>query len=106
MTTEDDIATVAAQLAELTRTVEALAASREMPEVADEDVEVRLLTVPGLNLTALWLHGDTRDLLVPIAPAPAGVEAGRQHDARELLESLTEQARERVEIGPDDERGS
>jgi hypothetical protein len=87
-------------------TVEALAASREMPEVADDDLEVRLLTVPGLGLTALWLHGDTRDLLVPIAPAPDGVETGRQHDARELLASLTDQARERVEIGRDDERGS
>ncbi|GAA3726452.1 hypothetical protein [Streptomyces tremellae] len=56
----------------------------------------RLLSVPGLYMLTLWLHGDTEadpaagavdpaDLLVPLAPAPPGFAAHRPHRAAELL---------------------
>ncbi len=60
----------------------------------------RLLSVPGLYMLTLWLHGDltadgagghpaATDLLVPLAPAPPGIAAHRPHRAAELLPMLT-----------------
>ncbi|MFG2372472.1 hypothetical protein ACGFY9_13455 [Streptomyces sp. NPDC048504] len=60
----------------------------------------RLLSVPGLYMLTLWLHGDltddgaggrpaASDLLVPLAPAPPGIAAHRPHRVAELLPMLT-----------------
>jgi len=60
----------------------------------------RLLSVPGLYMLTLWLHGDltadgagghpaATDLLVPLAPAPPGIAAHRPHRVAELLPLLT-----------------
>ncbi|KAA0940731.1 hypothetical protein [Streptomyces apricus] len=60
----------------------------------------RLLSVPGLYMLTLWLHGDPTadgtgghlaptDLLVPLAPAPPGIAAHRPHRAGDLLPVLT-----------------
>ncbi|MBV2356363.1 hypothetical protein KUM39_18585 [Streptomyces sp. J2-1] len=63
----------------------------------------RLLSVPGLYMLTLWLHGDiaadpgegtpaATDLLVPLAPAPPGIPAHRPHAVAELLPLLTHRA--------------
>ncbi|CAM5358948.1 Secreted protein OS=Streptomyces albaduncus OX=68172 GN=FHS32_002291 PE=4 SV=1 [Streptomyces griseoloalbus] len=55
-------------------------------ETMTQPYQPRLLSVPGLYMLALWLHGDTEadgaaggpaanDLLVPLAPAPPGIAA-------------------------------
>ncbi|WP_328368555.1 hypothetical protein OG800_41880 [Streptomyces sp. NBC_00445] len=60
----------------------------------------RLLSLPGLYMLTLWLHGDcssdgttghpaATDLLVPLAPAPPGIAAHRPHRVAELLPMLT-----------------
>ncbi|MFE0726973.1 hypothetical protein ACFW2X_01725 [Streptomyces antibioticus] len=69
-------------------------------ESADRPYQARLLSVPGLYMLTLWLHGDTEgdgstghpaatDLLVPLAPAPPGIAAHRPHRVAELLPVLT-----------------
>jgi hypothetical protein len=56
----------------------------------------RLLSVPGLYMLTLWLHGDVAadpaagvpapgDLLVPLAPAPPGIAPHRPYRVAELL---------------------
>ncbi|WP_416983762.1 hypothetical protein [Streptomyces sp. T028] len=69
-------------------------------ESATLPYQARLLSVPGLYMLTLWLHGDTdsdgttghpaaTDLLVPLAPAPPGIAAHRAHRVAELLPVLT-----------------
>ncbi|MEF9902512.1 hypothetical protein [Streptomyces sp. P9-A2] len=69
-------------------------------EALPQSYQPRLLSVPGLYMLALWLHGDrtadgatghpaATDLLVPLAPAPPGIAAHRPHRAAELLPVLT-----------------
>jgi hypothetical protein len=69
-------------------------------ETAAQPYQARLLSVPGLYMLTLWLHGDTAtdgttghpaatDLLVPLAPAPPGIAAHRAHRVAELLPVLT-----------------
>ncbi|MGC5346391.1 hypothetical protein PZB75_02705 [Streptomyces sp. AM 4-1-1] len=68
-------------------------------ESVTQPVQPRLLSIPGLYMLALWLHGDTTsdatggvlspsDLLVPLAPAPPGIAAHRPHRAADLLPVL------------------
>ncbi|WP_369221674.1 hypothetical protein AB5J52_07695 [Streptomyces sp. R39] len=69
-------------------------------EALQQAYQPRLLSLPGLYMLALWLHGDhtadgaeghpaATDLLVPLAPAPPGVAAHRPHPVGELLPVLT-----------------
>jgi hypothetical protein len=59
-----------------------------------------LLSVPGLYMFTLWLHGDPSadagsaepaptDLLIPLAPAPPGIAAHRMHRMADLVPVLT-----------------
>ncbi|MCX4760482.1 hypothetical protein OG562_05760 [Streptomyces sp. NBC_01275] len=74
-------------------------ALRQAESIA-QPFQARLLSVPGLYMLTLWLHGDhesdgsgghpaATDLLVPLAPAPPGIAAHRPHRVAELLPMLT-----------------
>ncbi|MBD0844447.1 MULTISPECIES: hypothetical protein [unclassified Streptomyces] len=69
-------------------------------ETMAQPYQPRLLSIPGLYMLTLWLHGDCAadattghpaptDLLVPLAPAPPGIAAHRPHRAADLLPVLT-----------------
>ncbi|MDT9701124.1 hypothetical protein [Streptomyces sp. P17] len=80
----------------ITSTERALRQAETMPQ----SYQPRLLSVPGLYMLTLWLHGDIAadataghpaptDLLVPLAPAPPGIAAHRPHQVADLLPVLT-----------------
>ncbi|MFF8647618.1 hypothetical protein ACF06D_05105 [Streptomyces griseoluteus] len=75
----------------------------QQAEALLQPYQPRLLSVPGLYMLTLWLHGDpgadpaeghpaAADLLVPLAPAPPGIRAHRPHRVSELLPVLTHRA--------------
>ncbi|MFF7976409.1 hypothetical protein [Streptomyces sp. NPDC007905] len=75
----------------------------QQAEALQQPYQPRLLSVPGLYMLTLWLHGDVAadpgeghpaatDLLVPLAPAPPGISAHRPHRVAELLPVLTHRA--------------
>lgn len=77
-------------------------ALRQAEEV-QQPYQARLLSVPGLYMLTLWLHGDAEsdgttghpapaDLLVPLAPAPPGIAAYRPYRFADLLPVLTHRA--------------
>jgi hypothetical protein len=70
-------------------------------ESVSQAYQPRLLSLPGLYMLTLWLHGDcssdgatghpaATDLLIPLAPAPPGIAAHRPHRVAELLPVLTD----------------
>lgn len=69
---------------------DAVAAAQEAG-IGEVVYEMRMLQIPGISLTAVWLHtGDgTGDLLVPAAPAPAGLEPAQALRAEDLLTRVT-----------------
>ena len=69
---------------------DAIRTARALPEVNQDDFEPRLLRVPALYVTALWLHKAVGggDLLVPLAPSPVNTPAGRPVPASQLIEEL------------------
>lgn len=78
-------------------TTETQARAEQLPEVKAGTYELRLLRVPALYVMALWLK-DLRghdDLLLPMAPAPAPLEATHTYTAEEFTELLAVPAQQR-----------
>lgn len=81
-----------------------IGAAQESDVVRGGSFEIRLLRVPALYTVALWLGNPDgqpgNDLMVPLAPAPSGLEANRVYPASEFLEILYQKAQEHGENGP------
>jgi hypothetical protein len=75
------------------------------PELGGSDYEVRVLRVPGLYFTALWLKNeqDGADVVIPLQPAPAPFMAGRKYAPVEIRSLLAEAARARLAYDDEDE---
>jgi hypothetical protein len=86
-------------------TVEALSVADR--EAAEKQADVRVLHVPALYVQALWLHteGDDEGTLVPIAPAPPGIEVDRAYPEHALLDELRARARAVPIMDEGDTRG-
>jgi hypothetical protein len=86
-----------------------VAGTREAIRAAEQmtipDSDLRVLEVPALYLVSLWLDHGQESTLVPIAPAPPGVEANHPYADRELLGLLAERASRLPELDAADERG-
>jgi hypothetical protein len=89
-------------------TAAALSMAKTDPRVSQGTYEQRLLHVPALYVMALWLHEPTGagDLLVPLAPSPRDLPAGRPLPAGEVVTILTELARRIPAEAPNDIKGS
>lgn len=87
-------------------TAAALDLAEQLPETQSASFEALLLHIPALYTMALWLHADGgNDLLIPLDPAPAGIEVNRAYPADELLDLLAERGRQIPQLAPDDTRG-
>jgi hypothetical protein len=69
-------------------TVEALGAAELLPQVAAADYELRLLKVPAMYLVALWLHGGTDDILIPMGDPPGGLKKNTPYSEAAVIEAL------------------
>ena len=67
----------------------ATALAEGLESVQERDYELRLLSVPSLYLVALWLHGED-NLLLPLAPAPGGLESLQPYTEEQLFAALQE----------------
>ncbi|UGQ10776.1 hypothetical protein LO772_28765 [Yinghuangia sp. ASG 101] len=85
-----------------TGTDAALATLRALPHVERGHFELRLLHIPGLYTVALWLADlvGRDDLLVPLAPAPPGVQPLRPYPADELAATLADRVRPLLAAAP------
>jgi hypothetical protein len=81
-------------------TVAAIALAERIEAAQGGDYELRLLSVPSLYLVALWMHGMSGDLLVPLDPAPGSVETEGVYTEEQIFSALLELIERRA--GTDD----
>jgi hypothetical protein len=67
-----------------------LAALRRDPTVSAGSYEAALLQVPAVYVMAIWLRDTAHhnDLVVPVAPAPPPLAAGRQYSTPQFLDAI------------------
>ena len=60
--------------------------------------EVRLLRFSAIYVAALWLKSvaGAADIIVPLAPAPSALQAGKRYTADEFLAAIRPLAAQRV----------
>lgn len=71
-------------------TVAALEAAQSLPAVQAADFTLAALQVPVVYALAVWLKSrdGAGDLVVPVAPAPAGIKANEQYAISDYLKVL------------------
>jgi len=81
--------------------LESIAAAESAEAVSSKDYELRYLEILPLYFTAIWLHAEDDDLLVPLDDhADAGVSAHGLHTEETILKMLQSQL-ERHEPAPE-----
>lgn len=81
--------------------IKAINRAEELPETAGEDFSVRLLEIPALYLSALWLHGE-RDLFLVLPPFTFRLTAFELVTENQLVAALREEAENYLSYQDDD----
>jgi hypothetical protein len=79
---------------------QAIATAEAAPDTASAPYEMRMVQIPALYVTALWLkaqNGPT-DYFIAIPPAPDGFRPYAMIDAKDFLKLLQAKATERVRL--------
>lgn len=74
--------------------VSALELAEQAPQLQGKSHELRLLFVPALQMTAIWLHGGDQDQLIPIEPTPKTLANRQLYSETALLALLTTPAQQ------------
>jgi hypothetical protein len=76
-------------------TVAALETAERHERIASEPFEPRMLRIPALYVSALWLHrSDTNDdIFIPLAPAPPPLTAETAYDAGQFQTDVEDMAK-------------
>lgn len=87
------------------------AAESPRPGGADDpdDIDERILQIPGIYVVAMWEHNESRpdaDVVTPTDPAPPELDASRRYDAAEFLAAVTPLASARAGDDPTRAPGS
>jgi len=76
----------------------AMALNELSSRALEENYEARLLRFAAIYLVAVWLKADTAsaDIVYPLQPTPAGIEAGRRYTVPQFLEAVVPLAQKRI----------
>jgi hypothetical protein len=74
--------------------VDALRFAESIPEVGDRDFEARFLKVPALNFSAIWLHRDDQDLIIPVTGHSEALTPRNAYSESDVVSALRPRAEE------------
>jgi len=78
------------------QTLEALRRAEQLPQVKKTDYEVRRLDCPSLLFVAVWLHGPSDDIIIPLGPTFGRWNAYQPYTERELIQLLKPEAEKKL----------
>jgi hypothetical protein len=73
---------------------------KELPQVQKQDYECRYLSSPFL-FQAIWLHGKSDDIVIPLPPTWNGWNAYKQYSESEITKLLKPEAENRLKQPPE-----
>ena len=92
--------------------VDGIQTAENLPEAQEHHFEPRLLIIPSLPFTGLWLHNlsaENRDLVIPIPPSTLSLEQMSTVSLSELeaeLKKAADDVRKQIEAKPGESGGS
>lgn len=79
--------------------LEALRQAESLPQIQKQDYELRRLDCPSVLFVAVWLHGKSDDILIPLPPTTGHWNAYQTYSERQLIELLQPEAEKRLKAG-------
>ena len=68
--------------------LEALRAAEKLPQTKKQDYEVRALNIAPLNFVAVWLHGESDDIIIPLPPTFGRFNEDQPYSEAEIIKVL------------------
>jgi len=77
-------------------TQEALRRAEQLPQIKKQDYELRRLDCPSILFVAVWLHGKSDDILIPLPPTWNLWNAYQPYSESQMIKLLKSQAEQRL----------
>lgn len=87
-------------------TISALNLAEQAPQLQGKSYELRLLFVPALQATLIWLHGDAEEVLIPIEPTPTNLAPRQLYSEATLFGLLVPAAKQAKAVFDADASGT
>jgi hypothetical protein len=68
--------------------LDALRVAERLPQVTKQDYEIRYLKILAVYFVAVWLHAQSDDILIPLAPCPKSLNANHPYSESQVMELL------------------
>lgn len=74
----------------------ALQEAEQLPQVQKQDYEARLLDNPLVAFSAVWLHGQSNDIIIPLPPTYNRMNAYQPYSESQIIKILAPEARKDI----------
>jgi len=81
-------------------TLEALRRAEPLPQIKKQDYELRRLDCPALLFVAVWLHGKSDDIIIPLPDTFGRWNAYQPCSESEMIKLLEPEAKKRLKFPP------
>jgi hypothetical protein len=81
-------------------TLEALRIAETLPQVKKQDYELRFLDSPGVVFCAVWLHGKSDDIIIPVPPTFGRWNAYQPYSEMQIIKLLKPEAKKKLKAPP------
>ena len=81
-------------------TLEALRMAEQLPQVKKQDYEARRLEITSLHFVAVWLHGESDDIIMPLPNTFGRWNAYQPYSEKDMIELLKPAAEGLMRFAP------
>jgi hypothetical protein len=74
-------------------TLEALRIAQQLPQIKKSDYELRRLDIPAAYFVAVWLHGKSDDIIIPLPPTFGRWNAYQPYSESQMIKLLKPEAK-------------
>ena len=78
----------------------ALQIAEQLPQVKKLDYEPRLLNIPPILFVAVWLHGKSDDIIIPLPPTFGRWNAYQPYSGKQIIKLLKSAAKKKLKEPP------
>lgn len=77
-------------------TLEALRVADQLPQIKKQDYEIRRLDIPSILFGAVWLHGESDDIIIPLPKTFGRWNAYQPYSESQMLKLLKPEAEKKL----------
>ena len=81
-------------------TLAALRIAEQFAQLKKQDYELRRLDCPGILFVAIWLHGKSDDIIIPLGATFGRWNALQPYSEREMIKLLKPEAKKKLKEPP------